>query len=146
MKLALLNGLLEEIYADYPPWYDILGHENKVYKLLKVLYGLKKASRAWYSRINSFLLQNGFNRCNSKATLYTNINEQGEIVIVCLYVNDFIFMVDLSIDMLKTMMKKEVEITNLGLMRYFLGIEVNQNEKGITQFTMKVCELHFEKV
>ena len=59
------------------------------------------------------------------------MNEQGDIIIVCLYVDGLIFMSDLSIDMFKSAMKKEFEMTNLGLMRYFLGIEVNQNKNYI---------------
>lgn len=132
VKSAFLNGILEEeVYVEQPPGYETLGHENKVYKLKKALYGLKQAPRAWYSRIDSYLLQNGFNRCSSEPTLYTKMNEQGEIIIVCLYVDDLVFTGDLSIDKFKSDMKKEFEMTDLGLMKYFLGIEVNQNENGI---------------
>ncbi len=132
VKSAFLNSILEaKVYVEQPPRYEILGHENKVYKLKKALYGLKQAPRGWYSRIDSYLLENGFNRCRNEPTLYTKMNEQGEILIVCLYVDDLIFTGDLSIDIFKVAMKKEFEMTNLGLMRYFLGIEVNQNDKGI---------------
>ena len=76
-------------------------------------------------------MENGFKRSTSEPTLYTKINEQGQILIVCLYVDDLIFTSNLSIDMFKTTMKREFEMTNLGLMKYFLGIEVTQNDKGI---------------
>ena len=59
------------------------------------------------------------------------MNEPGEILIVYLYVDDLIIIGDLPIDMFKSAMKQEFEMTNLGLMKYFLGIEVNQSEKGI---------------
>ena len=132
VKSAFLNGYLEEeVYVEQPPGYEILGQEDKVYKLKKALYGLKQAPRAWYSRIDSYLLQNDCNRCSSEPTLYTKMNEKGEILIVCLYVDDLIFTGDLSIDLFKEAMKKEFEMTDLGLMKYFLGIEVNQNENGI---------------
>lgn len=132
VKSIFLNSILEEeVYMEQPPGYEILGHENKVYKLKKALYGLKQTSKAWYSRIDSYLLQNSFNRCNNEPTLYTKMNEQHEIIIVCLYVDDLVLTGDLSIDMFKSYMKKEFEMTNLGLTKYFLGIEVNQNENSI---------------
>jgi hypothetical protein len=59
------------------------------------------------------------------------MNEEGEILIVCLYVDDLIFTSNLSIDLFKADMKKEFEMTDLGMMKYFLGIEVNQNENEI---------------
>lgn len=102
-----------------------------VYIIKKVLYGLKQAPREWYSIIDSYLLQNGFSRCNSKPTLYTKMNEQGQILIVCFYVDDLIFICDLSIDSFKGAMKKEFEMTNLGLMKFFLDIEVNKSKNGI---------------
>ena len=52
-------------------------------------------------------------------------------MIICLYVDDLIFTGNLSIEMFKSAMKKEFEMTDLGLMKYFLGIEVTQNIKGI---------------
>jgi hypothetical protein len=132
VKLAFLNGYLEEeVYVDQPPGYEILGQEEKVYKLKKALYGLKQAPRAWYSRIDSYLLQKGFNRCSSEPTLYTKLNEEGKILIVCLYVDDLIFTGNLSIEMFKSDMKKEFEMADLGPMKYFLGIEVNQDQSGI---------------
>ena len=52
-------------------------------------------------------------------------------MIFCLYVDDLIFIGNLSIHMSKLGIKREFEMTNLGLMKYFLGIEVTQNDKGI---------------
>ena len=54
----------------------------------KVLYGLKQASRAWYSRIDSYIIENGFHRSESDPTLYTKVNDQGNMLIVFLYVDD----------------------------------------------------------
>ena len=63
--------------------------------------------------------------------MYVKTNKEGQILIVCLYVDDLIFTGNLSIDMFKSEMMKEFEMTDLGLMRYFLGIEVIQCDKGI---------------
>ena len=59
VKSAFLNGILkEEVYVDQPPGYTVKSHEEKVYKLKKALYGLKQDPRAWYSRIDSYLINN----------------------------------------------------------------------------------------
>ena len=77
------------------------------------------------------MIKNGFNRSTSEPNLYTKVNKEGQILIVFLYVDDLIFTSHLSIDMFKSEMKKEFEMTDLGLMKYFLGIEVTRNDKGI---------------
>eukprot|EP00253_Pinus_taeda_P015147 PITA_15147 len=65
VKSAFLNGvLMEEVYIEQPLGYEKKGEEHKVCKLKKALYGLKQAPRAWYSRIDSYLLENGFDKCN----------------------------------------------------------------------------------
>ena len=50
---------------------------------------------------------------------------------VCLYVDDMIYTSNLMLEDFRTFMKKEYEMTDLGLMKYFLGLEVTQNDKGI---------------
>ena len=63
--------------------------------------------------------------------MYTKVNKEGQILIVCLYVDDLIFTSNISNDMFKLAMKKEFEMIDLGSMKYFLGIQVTQNDKGI---------------
>ena len=146
VKSAFLNGYLdEEVYVQQSPRYEIRGHEDKVYKLKKALYGLKQAPRAWYSRIDSYMMENGFKRSTSEPTLYTKINEQGHILIVCLYVDDLIFTGNLSTDMFKSAMKREFEMIDLGLMKYFLGIEVTQSDKEILIFQSKYAKDFLKK-
>ena len=125
VKLAFLNGILEEeIYIQFPPGYEVEGNEVKVYKLKKVLYGLKRALRAWYSRIDNYMIKKGFCRSNIEPTFYTKVNKHGKFLIVCLYVDDMIFTGDFELDEFKVAMMKEFEITDLRLMKYFLGIDV----------------------
>jgi hypothetical protein len=99
--------------------------------LKKQLYGLKQALRVWYSHIDFHLAHNGFQRSENEPTLYTKSNQQGNVLIVCLYVYDLIFTSDFGIKEFKIVMKDEFEMTNLGLMRYFLGIEVHQSKTDI---------------
>lgn len=79
----------------------------------KALYGLKQAPRAWYIIIVSYLISKGFSRSTNKPTLYTKVNQYGQILIVCLYVDDMIFTGDLSVDEFKEAMNKEFEMKNL---------------------------------
>ena len=104
----------------------------------------KQAPRAWYSRIDSYLISHGFCRSSSEPTLYTKTNQQGKILIVCLYVDDMIFTGDLSVYKFKTTMKQEFEMIDLGLMKQFLGIEVNHLKYEIfinqTRYALEVLK------
>ena len=70
--------------------YEKEGQEHKVCILKKALYGLKKIARAWYSRIDAYLLENGFEKCEGEPTLYIK-EKDGKMLIVVLYVDDVIF-------------------------------------------------------
>ena len=85
---------------------------------------MKQTLRAWYSCIDSYLIANGFHRSESEPTLYTKANEKGKMLIVYLYVDDLIFTGDFGIEYFKAVMESEFETTNLGIMKFFLGIEV----------------------
>jgi hypothetical protein len=68
---TFLNGHLEEeVYVEQPQGYEITRQNNKVYRLKKALYGLNQAPMAWYSHIDSYLTQNGFQRSECEWTLY----------------------------------------------------------------------------
>jgi hypothetical protein len=64
VKSAFLNGTLKEVYVEQPAGYVVRGKKDKVYRLKKVLYGLKQTPRAWYKKIDSYFIQNGFQRCS----------------------------------------------------------------------------------
>nr|KYP74877.1 Retrovirus-related Pol polyprotein from transposon TNT 1-94 [Cajanus cajan] len=134
VKSAFLHGeLKEEIYVQQPAEFIKKGKEEKVYKLRKALYGLKQAPRAWYNRIEAYFLQNGFERCFCEHTLFTKSAEGGKILIVSLYVDDLIYTGNdgsMCNDFRNIMMSK-FDMTDLGKMRYFLGIEILQNAHGI---------------
>eukprot|EP00253_Pinus_taeda_P003954 PITA_03954 len=130
VKSASLNGvLMEEVYIKQPPDYENKGQEHNMCRLKKALYGLKQATRAWYSRIDFYLQENGFDKCEGEPTLYIK-EKDGKILIVVLYVDDVIFTCndDYLIENFKAVMKDEFEMTDMGLLRYFLGIEVEQSE------------------
>ena len=63
IKSAFLNGEIEEeVYVKQPPGFEDFQLPNYVFKLNKALYGLKQAPRAWYDRLSSFLIANGFSK------------------------------------------------------------------------------------
>ncbi|RVW42706.1 Retrovirus-related Pol polyprotein from transposon TNT 1-94 [Vitis vinifera] len=134
VKSAFLHGEIhEEVFVEQPPGYEQKGKESKVYRLKKALYGLKQAPRAWYSRIESYFIKEGFNKCSYEHTLFTKTAEGGKILIVCLYVDDLIFTGN-DESMFKAIQKSmmvEFDMTDLGKLRYFLGIEVMQKTDGI---------------
>jgi hypothetical protein len=102
-----------------------------VYKLNKALYSLKQSPRAWYSRIDHYLLKDGFSRSKNEPTLYIKVNQQGNILILCICVDDMIYIGNMMIDAFRSAMKNELEMTDLGLIKYLLGIEVEQYDHGI---------------
>lgn len=132
VESAFLNGTLqEEEFIDQPPSFEKRGQEERVYKLKKALYGLKQAPRSWYSRIDAHFVKMGFKKCPFEHTLYVK-SEGGKLLIVCLYVDDLIYTGN-NVEMFnefKMSMMKEFEMTDLGLMRYFLGSEVIQSAVG----------------
>ena len=86
VKSASLNGgLKEKVYVEQPLGYEIEGQEHKVCKLKKSLYGQKQARRAWYNRIDAYLMDNGFDKCDGECTLSIKEND-GKIIILVLYV------------------------------------------------------------
>ena len=134
VKSAFLQGeLKEEVYVQQPTGFEKKGEEEKVYKLNKALYGLKQAPRAWYSSIESYFVREGFERCASEHTLFTKEKEGGKILIVSLYVDDLIYTGNNKsiCEEFKMSMMHEFDMSDLGKMSYFLGIEIIQNSKGI---------------
>ena len=117
---------------EQPPGYEVAGEEHKVYRLKRALYGLKQAPRAWYSRIDSYLMSNGFSKRNGEPNLYIKV-ENGNVLIVVFNVDDLFFTSNdkALIGEFKEAMKNEFEMTYLGLLKYFLGIEVKQMQAGI---------------
>ncbi|CAH9135713.1 unnamed protein product [Cuscuta epithymum] len=133
VKSAFLNGFLQEdIYVEQPEGYVVAGSESKVYKLNKALYGLKQAPRSWYDRLDACLIEMEFEKSKNEATLYVKELNQ-DILIVSVYVDDLLITGSSikMIDQFKSEMKKKFDMSDLGLMSYFLGLEVVQMDCGI---------------
>ncbi|KAI3692974.1 hypothetical protein L6452_32800 [Arctium lappa] len=133
VKSAFLNGQIqEEVYVQQPPGFENSKYPNHVYFLDKALYGLKQAPRAWYDRLSNFLLANGFERGTTDTTLFFK-KRKGEILLVQIYVDDIIFgsTNDLYCKKFESLMKSEFEMSMMGELTFFLGLQVKQTTEGI---------------
>jgi hypothetical protein len=142
VKSAFLNGVLQEkIYVEQPDGFVIQGAKDKVYLLQKALYGLKQAPRAWYSRIDEHLLNLGFVKSLSEAILYVKLKDN-DVLIVSLYVDDILVTGsnELLVEEFKQEMMNVFEMTDLGLMTYFLGMEVKQSQNEVF-----ICQKKYAK-
>ncbi|GJX48893.1 putative ribonuclease H-like domain-containing protein [Tanacetum coccineum] len=91
VKSAFLYGTIEEeVYVHQPPGFVDPAHPNKVYKVIKALYGLHQAPKAWYETLSSFLMENGFKRGTIDKTLFIK-KKKSDIMLVQVYVDDIIF-------------------------------------------------------
>lgn len=134
LKSAFLNGdLQEEVFVDQPEGFIVAGSEDKVYRLKKALYGLRQAPRAWYGKVDQYFVKYGFQRSDYEPTLYKKIYENSDMMLVCIYVDDIIYMGSSQalVDEFKCGMMHMFEMTYLGLLQYFIGLEVKQEEGSI---------------
>ncbi|KAK6146097.1 hypothetical protein DH2020_019966 [Rehmannia glutinosa] len=133
VKSAFLNGIIqEEVYVKQPPGFENFSRPNDVYKLKKALYGLKQAPRAWYDRLSSFLLQNGFIRGKVDTTLF--VFEKGQdCLLVQIYVDDIIFGAtnDSLCKKFSKLMQGEFEMSMMGELNFFLRLQIKQCQEGI---------------
>ena len=72
-----------------PPGFPDVQFPNYVCKLRKAIYGLRQAPRAWYNELTNFLLNHGFKRSISDASLFIN-NQQSSPVYLIVYVDDIV--------------------------------------------------------
>ena len=130
VKSAFLNGVLnEETYVEQPDGFE--SDANKVYLLKKALYGLKQAPKAWYCRLDEYLLKLGFVRSINEITLYVK-KVNTHTLIISVYVDDLLIAGDEEqlVEEFKTNMKSMFEMNELGKLSYFLGMEVTQTGQG----------------
>ncbi|RVX06896.1 Retrovirus-related Pol polyprotein from transposon RE1 [Vitis vinifera] len=125
-------------FVEQPEGFYVKGKKDKVYLLKKALYGLKQAPRAWYSRIDAYMLTLGCQKSWSEFTLYIKKIKE-DYLIVSLYVDDLLVTgnnVGL-VNEFKVEMKQVLEMTDLGEMTYFLGIENGRMQAYINSYEPK---------
>ncbi|GJX88276.1 retrovirus-related pol polyprotein from transposon TNT 1-94 [Tanacetum coccineum] len=134
VKSAHLNGKLkEEVYVKQSPGFESSEFPNYVCKLDKALYGLKQAPRAWYETLSTFLIQNKFVRGRINNTLFI-YRSKGDMLLVQVYVDDIIFgSTNYKLcKQLEKLMTKKIEMSMMGELSYFLGLQIKQDDKGIS--------------
>ena len=134
VKTAFFNGELEEeVYVSQLEGYAVKGKEQYVFKLSKALYGLRQAPRAWNIRLDKSLKKLGFTKCISEQAVYKRGAGKSEIILG-VYVDDLIVTGSEkdAIEIFKKQMTAEFEMSDLGLLSFYLGLEVSQQKEFIT--------------
>nr|GEX86511.1 retrovirus-related Pol polyprotein from transposon TNT 1-94 [Tanacetum cinerariifolium] len=133
VKIAFLNGILkEEVYVGQPPGFFSKQYLDHVYALDKALYGLKQAPRAWYDVLLQFLIESGFQKGSIDTTLFIK-KKRKHIMLIQIYVDDIIFgsTNPKYCTKFSDLMVKRFEMSMMGEMKFFLGLQVNQFSNGI---------------
>jgi hypothetical protein len=127
VKTAFLNGAIEEeVYIEQPQGFEVHSRDTHVCRLKKSLYGLKQAPRAWYARMDNYLTRLGFSKSHADPNLYYKVMDNA-LVIILLYVDDlFITGEESLIIQCKKELASKFDMKDLGLMHYYLGLEVWQ--------------------
>ncbi|GKB56661.1 retrovirus-related pol polyprotein from transposon TNT 1-94 [Tanacetum coccineum] len=148
VKTTFLNGpLKEEVYVNQPEGFIDPEFPDHVYRLKNSLYGIKQAPRAWYDKLSSFLIEHGFTKGIIDLTLFTRCHV-GDILLVQVYVDDIIFG-STNPDFSKcfaNLMKNNFEMSMMGELKFFLGLQVHQSLRGIfitqSQYVIELLKKH----
>ena len=132
IKLTYLNReLMEEvIFMKQAPGFSEVGEDGKVkvWRLLKMLYGLKQARRRWYHKLVMIITKLGFSRCGGdQAVLFRRCEKMVVLIIVLVHVDDcsIVGKTKTLIARFKIKITKFVDITDMGELHWILGIEVH---------------------
>ncbi|GJS85200.1 retrovirus-related pol polyprotein from transposon TNT 1-94 [Tanacetum coccineum] len=148
VKMAFLNGSLkEEVYVAQPDKFVDPDHPDKVYRLRKALYGLKQAPRAWYDELLKFLISKGFIKGIIDPTLFT-IKYEDDILLVQIYIDNIIFgsTNPKFSKRFEKLMHGRFEMSLMGEMKFFLGLQIHQSPRGIfinqAKYTLEILKKH----
>ncbi|GJY60773.1 putative ribonuclease H-like domain-containing protein [Tanacetum coccineum] len=133
VKSAFLYGKIDkEVYVSQPLGFVDPKCPKKVYKVVKALYGLHQAPRAWYATLSTFLLKSGYRRGTIDKTLFIK-KDKNDINLVQVYVDDIIFGSTKRswCDEFEALMKSRFQMSFMGELTFFLGLQVKQKEDGI---------------
>jgi hypothetical protein len=137
VKTAFLNSeLKEDIYMRPPPGFET--KDGTVFKLKKALYGLKQSSREWYKLLADFLCSLGFKQSNADSCIFVKW-ENEMLTIISVYVDDLIIVTDSQkiLTEIRTDLKNRFKMTDLGELKYYLGLEISRNR---TKKTLRISQ------
>ena len=114
------------MYIEQPQGFEVHSRDTRIFRLKKALYGLKQAPRAWYARMDNYLTRLGFSKSHADPNLYYKVVDNAPVILL-LYVDDlFIIGKESLIIQCKKDLAFEFDMKDLGLMHYYLGLEVWQ--------------------
>nr|GEU78763.1 hypothetical protein [Tanacetum cinerariifolium] len=128
----LYENIKKKVYIYQPLGFEDPDYSDKVYKVVKTLYGLHQAPRAWYETLANYLLENSFQRGKIDQTLFIK-RQKGDILLVQIYVDDIIFGLT-NKDLCKAfekLMKDKFQMSSMEELTFFLGLQVKQKKDGI---------------
>jgi hypothetical protein len=137
---AFLHGdLAEDVYMQVPDGVQS-PKSGQVCKLQKSLYGLKQASRMWYEKLTSLLLHEGYTQSTADYSLFT-LHTPTHFTALLVYVDDIILAGNNlnEFTRIKSILDTQFKIKDLGVLKYFLGLEVAQSREGICISQRKYC-------
>ncbi|KAL8158002.1 hypothetical protein AgCh_002637 [Apium graveolens] len=133
VKSAFLNGYLkEEVYVKQTPGFIHEKYPNYVYMPKKSVYGLRQSPRCWYERLSQFLVNKGFTRGTLDPTLFI-FHKRDHFLLVQVYIDDIVFgsANESLCKWFSDCMHKEFDMSLMGELQYFLGLQINQSNAGI---------------
>ena len=139
IKNAFLHGdLQEEVYMEQPLGFVAQGEIGKVCRLWKSLYGLKQSPRAWFGKFSHVVEKFGLQKSKSDHSVFYQNSSSG-IILLVVYVDDIVIIRSDStgISSLKSFLHGQFYTKDLGMLRYFLGVEVMWSKHGIFLFQRK---------
>jgi hypothetical protein len=147
VKSVFLNGdLKEEVYVRQPAGFIIAGQEGKVLRLRKALYSLWQALWAWNSKLDNTLKKMNFIQSEHEHAMYRR-SCGGDVLLIGVYVDDLVITGSslAAVKEFKEEMKRAFLMSDLGLLSFYLGIEVRQDAEGITlqqaHYAKKILEM-----
>lgn len=128
-----------------PEGFVVKGAEGIVYRLHKALYSLRQAPRAWNNKLNQILAELKFSKCSKEPSVYRKV-VNGDLLLLAVYVDD-LFVTGTSVSVIeefKREMSSKFEMSDIGKLSYYLGIEVQQHEGDITlnqrRYALRILE------
>lgn len=137
----ILNGHLhEEVYVSQIKGFDDSYHFKYVYKLKKALYGLKQARWAWYERLIKYLIKKGYSKGIGDRALLSK-KSYTQVLVVQVYVHDIVFGETSKKLVDEFVMERinEFEMSMVGVLAYFLGLQVKQIDSKCSSPTKNMC-------
>ncbi|CAI7791126.1 unnamed protein product [Closterium sp. NIES-53] len=135
---AFLNGiLLEDIYMTQPDGYE--DETSRVCKLQKAIYGLKKAPKCWYEKLEEVLLSGGFKRSQADHSLFM-FGEGEQLLLLLVYVDDILLFSPSmeKIERTQKLLMDNFKCKMLGDVHYYLGLQI---EKDVERRWLKLARV-----